>query len=424
MKRRNFLTASAILSLFASTPALAARKKSAAAKPKASASKSKTQGKSARSKKSAKSGARRRVSRQAAAAPASADATASSQDNAGAPVEHRNVVKLPQEKPADWRTVELQTDIGLQPGQGGARLWLPLAQYKDTDWQRTIGHTWQGNFSKTGIYRDPVAEMEIFFAEWPESADAPALRFITQIATQNRQFDITRRGVIAEQAEVLRRNLRPTQLAPIDGIVHQTAERAIGRIKDPLAMGKALYDWVIENASFDASDQSMGGSADIGRLLDGMRFAGRSADIALLFVALCRSVGIPARPVYGLRTGRSRLFDSLGATGELNGAQHCRAEFYIPGYSWIGVDPAAVCEAVRKEPLSSADPKVNVFKKLLFGFWEMNWIGFNTAQDVILQGASGKALTSLIYPVVETASGRFDGRDASRMTYRVTAIHL
>lgn len=79
---------------------------------------------------------------------------------------------------------------------------------------------------------------------------------------------------------------------------------------------------------------------------------------------------------------------------------------------------------MRKEPLSSADPKVNVFKKLLFGFWEMNWIGFNTAQDVILQGASGKALTSLIYPVVETASGRFDGRDASRMTYRVTAIHL
>lgn len=423
MKRRNFLTASAILSLFVSAPALAAKKKSAPTKSKASASKGRAQGKSARSKKPAKPGTRRRVSRQATV-PASADAAASSQGKASAPVEHRNVVKLPQEKPADWRTVELQTDIGLQSGQGRARLWLPLAQYKDTDWQRTIGHTWQGNFSKTGIYRDPVAEMEIFFAEWPESVETPTLQFITQIATQNRQFDITRRGVIAEQAEVLRRNLRPTQLAPTDGVVHQAAERAIGRIKDPLAMGKALYDWVIENTRFDTGGQGMGGSADIGRLLDGTRLTGRSADIALLFVALCRSVGIPARPVYGLRTGRSRLFDSLGATGELNDAQHCRAEFYIPGYSWIGVDPAAVCEAVREEPLSNADPKVNVFKKLLFGFWEMNWIGFNTAQDVILQGASGKALTSLIYPVVETADGRFDGRDASRMSYRVTAIHL
>ena len=73
----------------------------------------------------------------------------------------------------------MQTDVGLQSNQGRARLWLPLAQYKDTDWQRTIGHTWQGNFSKAGIYRDPVADMEIFFAEWPESIDTPKLQFIT-----------------------------------------------------------------------------------------------------------------------------------------------------------------------------------------------------------------------------------------------------
>lgn len=424
MKRRNFLAASAILTFLASTPVLGAKKKSAATKAKAASSqrKGKSTGKAG---KAGKSRTRRRVSARTAASsrPSAANAAPEDTSAANTPIEHRNVVKLPQEKPTDWHTVELQTDVGLQSNQGRARLWLPLAQYKDTDWQRTIGHTWQGNFSKAGIYRDPVADMEIFFAEWPESIDTPKLQFITQIATQNRQFDITRRGVIAEQAEVLRRNLHPTQLAPVDGIVHQTAERAIGRIKDPLAMGKALYDWVIENASFDTNGQGMG-EADISQLLGNGRFVGRSADIALLFVALCRSVGIPARPVYGLRTGRSRLFNSLGATGELRSAQHCRAEFYIPGYSWIGVDPAAVCEAIREEPLSNTDPKVNVFKKLLFGFWEMNWIGFNTAQDVILQGASGKALPSLIYPVAETAGGRFDGRNTNRMTYRATANHL
>ena len=120
--------------------------------------------------------------------------------------------------------------------------------------------------------------------------------------------------------------------------------------------------------------------------------------------------------------GTSRLFGSLGILGELNEAQHCRAEFYIPGYSWIGVDPADVRKAIAEENISSADPKLPVFKKLLFGFWEMNWIGFNAAQDITLRSASATdTLPHLIYPTLETTEGRFDSQDSTRMTYSVTA---
>ena len=335
--------------------------------------------------------------------------------------EPHNVISLPEEPPARWRTVDIQTNIALKRVKGRARLWLPLAQYKDTLWQRSLSHTWEGNFSSASIYRDPVAEMEVFVAEWTEGTDNPKLQIVSQIATQDRHFDVTRRGAIAERTEVLRQCLQPTSQIAVDGIVRKTAERAIGRIKDPLAMGKAIYDWVIGNTEFDTAGKGLG-NANVASLLESGKLVGRSADIAQLFVALCRSVGIPARPVFGLRMGTSRLFGSLGILGELNEAQHCRAEFYIPGYSWIGVDPADVRKAIAEENISSADPKLPVFKKLLFGFWEMNWIGFNAAQDITLRGASAAdTLPHLIYPTLETTEGRFDSQDSTRMNYSVTA---
>ena len=88
------------------------------------------------------------------------------------------------------------------------------------------------------------------------------------------------------------------------------------------------------------------------------------------------------------------------------------------------IDRAVVRKVIREERLSSADPKLTVFKKLLFGFWEMNWIGFNTAQDVHLRGSGGGPLPNLLYPVAENADGRFDSRNASRMTYSVTARRI
>jgi transglutaminase-like putative cysteine protease len=408
LKRRDFLAASAVLSLLTAAPANAAKKvaaKTPAAKPTA-----KPTGKSA-AKPAAKNAAKKPVAPAVAAAePAPMPAS-----------ETRNVISLPDE-PDKWRTYDIRSTIALDKVGGKARIWLPLAQYKDTLWERSLGHSWQGNFESAGIYRDPVADMEVFYADWSENVANPQLQIVSQIATQDRHFDITRRGAVAERTEVLRRSLHSTDSVPIDGIVRQTAERAIGRIKDPLAQGKAIYEWVVENCSFDPQPRD-GGNVNIARLLESGNLSGRSADIALLFVGLCRAMGIPARPVFGLRMDSSRLFGSLGASGNLATAQHCRAEFYTPGYGWIPVDPADVRRAIREEHLGNGDPKLTVLKKLLFGFWEMNWVSFNAAQDVSLRGSSGKTLPFLVYPQVETAEGQFDSRD-SRLSYQVNASRV
>lgn len=399
MKRRDFLAASAVLSLLVASSAEAAKKKAVA----------KTPAKKAPTKPSAKPSAKKTANKPVTTPP-----------EEDAPQEVRNVISLPDEPLPQWRHYDVQTAISLKRTEGKVRIWLPLAQYKDTLWERSLGHNWQGNFSSAGIYRDPVADMEVFYADWADGVEKPQLMINSQVATQDRHFDITRRGAIAERTEVLRRSLQSTDLVPIDGVVRKTAERAIGRIKDPVAQGKAIYDWVIENVAYDPS-VSHGGELNIGTFLDAGDFRCQSAGFALLFVGLCRSIGIPARPVFGLRLDRSRLFNSLGASGNLSTEQQCRAEFYTPGYGWIPVNPSDVCKAIRDEKLGNWDPKLTVLKKLLFGFWEMNWISYNAAQDVSLRGSSGKMLPFLIYPEVESLEGRFDRLSSSQFEYVVTA---
>ncbi|MDR0439457.1 MAG: transglutaminase-like domain-containing protein [Candidatus Accumulibacter sp.] len=335
-----------------------------------------------------------------------------------APAKTPDPIRLPDEPLPQWRNYELRSTITLSDADGKARLWMPLAQYRDTPWQRSFGHHWEGNFAAAGVYRDPLTDMEMFYADWPEGVVAPRLEIVSRIATQDRQFDITRRGAITERGEILRRCLEATTQVPIDGIVRQTAERAIGRIKDPLARGKALYDWVVEKTTFDPRSSSR--ELNVARFLESGQLAGGSIDLSLLFVGLCRSIGIPARPVFGLRIDRSRLFASLGAGGDLDFSQCCRAEFYSPGYSWVPVNPSDVRQAILGESLGKSDPRLGVFKKLLFGFWEMNWIGLNAAQDVTLQGTSGETLPFLIGPVVETPAGRFDDPASGCFSYGVS----
>ena len=393
MKRRDFLSATAILSLLGAAPALAQTKK-AQEKAKKPKPKPKTNKKPA--------------------------AAASATDSTGALSEPRNAVSLPDEPAPNWRGYDVRSTLTLAPTRGPTRLWLPLVQYRDTPWARSLGHRWQGNFSQAGIYRDPVADMEVFYADWPEGVAEPKLEIVSRIGTQDRHFDITRRGAIAERTEILRRCLHATELVPTDGIVRRTAERAIGRIKDPLAQGKAIYDWVVDNTIYDPQARSFG-HTHIARFLESGYLVGRSVEISLLFVGLCRAIGIPARPVFGLRMDSSRLFAGLGASGELNASQHCRAEFYSPGYGWVPVNPSDVRQAVQSEGLGQFDPKLTVLKKLLFGFWEMNWVSFNAAQDVELQGSAGKPLPFLITPVVESQEGRFDDPSTGRFAYSVTA---
>ena len=396
MKRRDFIAAAVALPVIGSSEALAAPKKKAA---------------------TAKSGAKN--ARKGSAKPTATTKPIFKADPTQANETRVAAASLPPEPVARWRTYDLSARITMNRVNGPTRLWLPLAMFKDTPWQRSLSHDWQGNFERAGIYRDPTAEMEVFTAEWKEGV-TPQLELLSRIETQDRTFDVTKKHCAPERGEILRRNLQSTELMPINDKTREIAERIVGRVRDPLAQGKVIYDWVADRAIRDPETPALsaGGIDTAPELATAL---GRNAGHALLFVALCRAVGLPARPVFGLRCDYSKLLPSLGAMGELNRAFNCRAEFYAPGYDWIPVNPADLRLARVEEKLSPDDGKLAVLKKLLFGFWEMNWIGLNTALEVTPRDSRAKPLPFFANPHVETADGVLDITDPERFTARVRA---
>lgn len=334
------------------------------------------------------------------------------------PPQGTTAAKLPpvkaQEPPSEWRTYEITTTVNLkQSGQN--RLWLPLPLNQDTLFQRTLGHAWEGNPVQSSMRRLPDGNLETFYCEWKDGNDG-RLQLRTQVTTADRHFDITKRTVAPEREDILRKNLQASQLVPNDGLAHQLGERILGRIKDPVAQAKAIYDWVIENSIYDPSLPGCG-TGDVRTQLVRGQYGGRSADINGLFVSLCRAIGIPARRVFGQRIEQSRIASSLGIRGDATHAAHCRAEFYVPGYSWIPVDPSDVRRTIAMEGLDLRDSKLTAMRKILFGVWEMNWMAYNVAEDLTLP--NGPALPFFTLPRLERLEGALDGLDPGSFVYSI-----
>src|SRR3546814_17520311 len=116
-------------------------------------------------------------------------------------------------------------------------------------------------------------------------------------------------------------------------------------------------------------------------MLETGNLGGKCADINSLYVGLARAAGLPAREVFGSRVAESRVSKSLGASGDITKAQHCRAEVHLPELGWVAVDPADVRKVVLQEKLSLQDSHVQAVRRRLFGNWEMNWVGLNHGRD-------------------------------------------
>ncbi|MEN9480135.1 MAG: hypothetical protein RLZZ298_1530 [Pseudomonadota bacterium] len=424
MKRRNFLASLAGLSLFGSEAWAAKKQKPASTKAgtKSSAGNPKSS-KSGKPGKTAKGSKHGRTSHAAVQETRPRTPVAHTADDpvTEAPPQGTSASRLPPvkaaEPPADWRAYEVTTTVALKPSKGLIKLWLPLPLNQDTLYQRTLSHTWSGNPDNASMRRLPDGNLEILHAEWL-SVNEPTLQIKTTVTTADRHFDVTKRTVAPEREDILRRNLQASQLIPNDGLAHQVGERIVGRIKDPVAQAKAVYDWVIDNTIYDPNLPGCG-TGDVRRQLIQGQYGGRSADINGLFVAICRAIGIPARCVYGLRVGPSRLFRNLGLTSDdATRGQHVRAEFYVPGYGWIPVDPSDVRRAISLEVLSDRDSKLLALRKVLFGIWEMNWIAFNVGSDVTLPGKSG-ILPFMLLPQLDTLEGRRNGTDPDAFHYNI-----
>ena len=324
-----------------------------------------------------------------------------------------------------WRTFEVKTRIEIPKSSGATRLWLPAALIGKTPFQKTLSNRFSAEGGMARMVESRGDALGVIAAEFPAGVK-PVLTLTSRVVTKNYAVDLSAPGKASktDRAE-LEHFLRPTKLLPTDGIVKATATEITRRAKTDLEKARAIYEWVIDNTFRNPKTRGCG-IGDIRFMLESKDLGGKCADLNALYVGLARAAGLPARDVYGIRVAKSELgYKSLGTPSEnITKAQHCRAEVYIGGYGWVPVDPADVRKVVLEEPPGNRaldDEMVKKARTRLFGSWEMNWMAYNFAHDVVLPKSVGAPVGFLMYPQAETAGGRLDSLDPDSFKYEITS---
>ncbi|QJW84178.1 transglutaminase domain-containing protein [Ramlibacter terrae] len=330
-------------------------------------------------------------------------------------------------QPGGWRTFELTTRVTPAMAQGAHQVWVPIPSV-NTDWQRSLESSYSTNGSAKRV-ADRVDGAQMLQVSFDESVAQPYVDVTSRVQTRDRATDWSQRSPAREDAATLAYWTRPTALIPTDGIVRDTARKAVGDARTDADKVRRIYDWIVANAWREPKVRGCG-EGDIATMLETGDLGGKCADINALFVGLCRSVGVPARDVYGLRLAPSAFgYKELGSgSANLKGSQHCRAEVFLQSQGWVAMDPADVAKVMRQETAewikTVQHPVVAPVYRGLYGGWEGNWVAYNTAHDVQLPGSKLGKLGFLMYPIAEDKQGRFDSYAPDDFKYTISAREL
>src|SRR5438874_1235573 len=170
--------------------------------------------------------------------------------------------------------------------KGDARVWLPLAKTERfqtvTEEELSIAMKWEKVQD-----RDYANDICVFDALPADSGKTIELR-----------YHVVRKEKAAYPASNAdaARYLRPEKLVPVNETFKTLALDAVAGKKDDLERAKALYDHVVARMRYDKSGTGWG-RGDAVYACDAR--TGNCSDFHAYFIALARSIGIPARCAIG-----------------------------------------------------------------------------------------------------------------------------
>jgi len=311
---------------------------------------------------------------------------------------------------AKERTAEITMTFDLKTPEDAkeVRLWVPYP-VSDKN-QEVFDVRLNGNPLYWGIYTESRYGNHILYTEWRSPAKERKLTLT---------FKVKRKEVITkdfpQKEGTLSRDefkdyLGPAKNLPLDGKVKEYALKITKDKRTILEKARAIYDWIVDNMYRDPNVKGCG-FGEVERLLETK--GGKCADIHSVFVALARASGIPAREVFGIRIPK-------GKEGDMTKAQHCWAEFYLPGYGWVVVDPADVRKAILEQKITLEQAKP--LREYFFGAVDESRIAFGTGRDIILNPSqASEPLNYFMYPYAE-ADGKILNEDlyGFNIGYKIT----
>jgi len=307
-----------------------------------------------------------------------------------------------------YGVITVEVDLSAHE-RGKSRVWIPYP-VSDQDQSVTDIKT-RGDYSTMAVYTDSVYGTPILYAEWPEGSASRKLSFsfaVTRKEVSRRDFPASEPSWNpSDYAEFL----KPTSLGPTDGDVKKLAQTITKGKRTVLEKARAIYDWTCEN-TYRNPDTVGCGKGDVCELLKNP--GGKCTDISSMFIALARASGVPAREVFSVRLGKKSPED-------ITTWQHCWAEFFLPGYGWVPVDPADVRKAMLVEKLDLNDPKTKEYREYFWGGIDPYRVVISKGRDLKLNPPqNGAPLNTFGYPYAEIGGKAVDFYNPSGFVYRIS----
>ena len=186
------------------------------------------------------------------------------------------------------------------------------------------------------------------------------------------------KGVYVDESRPPDKYLRPERLVPDNENFRAIAEEVVEGKQGELVRARALYDHTIDRMRYMKFGSGYG-QGDAVYACDSR--TGNCTDFHSYFIALSRSVGIPARFAIGASIPSER--DAGGISG-----YHCWAEFYTDGRWW----PIDISEGDKCSRLST----------YFFGHHPANRIKLSRGRDIVVSpGPASGPINFHAYPVLE-----------------------
>ncbi len=251
-----------------------------------------------------------------------------------------------------------------------AKIWLPLAQ--SDEWQTVEILSLETPASHRTL-TDPMHGNKVLYLEaQPEhGGEQIEIRYMVHRKEQSPY-------VVAEDSESLRKHLQPERLVPLTEQFRKIAREATREARTDLMRARELYNHVFEELRYQRYGDGWGLGDAVYACDAG---SGNCTDFHSFFIALARSIDIPARFIMGVAIPSER--NEGGVDG-----YHCWAEFYADGRWW----PVDISEA----------NKVTRLADYFLGRQPANRLTLTRGRDLVVQpGPASGPINFLAYPVVE-----------------------
>lgn len=250
-----------------------------------------------------------------------------------------------------------------------ARMWLPIPT---SDQFQTVDLVSMKVPGEHRVLNDRDYDNEVLFLELEPQDSGQEIEIRYQVKRSEKacyEGDATNNG----------KYLEPARLVPgTEEFSAEAAQVVAGKDSD-LVRARALYDHVIDKMKYVKFGEGWGQGDAVYACDSG---TGNCTDFHSYFIALARSVDIPARFAIGAAIPSSR------DDGRISG-YHCWAEFYADGKWW----PVDISEGDKYSSLST----------YYFGHHPANRVEFSRGRDLVVNpGPSAGSINFLAYPVFET----------------------